>query len=259
MSNRKFVVPQITNFPGKPVSYLTAVLVVGANVLVPVTASAQAASLIYKRMTDLYSYATSYQGTINRVEKGKLPNGKSASQTLTVNISFKAPNNYVVESKKAIDLGGKSESSLQIIVANGQGLFVYFPDKKEYQRGPVQNENLLSRFFAQLNPVNGFLLLPEATVNGHPAFVLKPNLPAKATPEQLANAKRLKIVIAIDKKNYQLLRLTIESPHGYLTQTATGQTVNGSIPDSLFVWVPPVGYKEIKSPTTNILGGAPGL
>ena len=257
MPNRKFVVPRTTTSTRKPVLYFATVLAVVTGAVAPVTAQAQAATDIYKRMTDVYSYAKSYQGTINRIEKGKTPNGKSGSQTLTVKISFKAPNKYVVESKKSINLGGQSESSLQVVVADSKGLFVCSPDKKEYQHGPVQNENLLSRFFAQLNPMNGFLLLPEATVNGRPAFVLKPNLPAKGTPEQLANAKKLKIVIAIDKQNYQLLRLTIESPNGYLTETVSGQTVNGAIPDSLFVWTPPAGYKEIKAPTTQVPGKAP--
>lgn len=256
MSNRKFVMPQTTTLTGKPVIYFAAALAFALGTLAPVTARAQAASDVYKKMSDVYAHAKTYQGTVVRIEKGKMPDGKPASQTLTIKINFKSPNKYVVENKKAVNMGGKSQTTDQFMVTDGKGLYMYSPDKKVYQRGPVQIDNLLTRFFGLLNPVNGFLMLPESAVNGRAVFVLKPNLPTKGTPEQLANAKKVKVAIMIDKKNFQFVRLSIQSASGSLVQTATGQTVNGTIPDSLFVWSPPAGYKEIVAPTTQP-GGAP--
>jgi outer membrane lipoprotein-sorting protein len=230
-------------------------VVIGA--VTPVAARAQAASDVYKKMSDVYSYAKSYQGTIVRVEKGKTPDGKSASQSVTVKISFKAPNKYLVNNVRSVNVGGKSQNTDQTMVTDGKALFMFSPDKKLYQRGQVQNENLLSRFFALLNPANGFSLLPESTVNGHAAFVLKPNLPTKGTPTEIANAKKVKINIMIDKKTYQFLKMTIDSANGNLTQSVNGQSVNGNVPDSLFAWTPPVGYKEVKPQTPSAPGAAP--
>ena len=225
MSNRNFVMPQTTTLTGRPVIYFAAVLAVAAGTLTPVTARAQAAADVYKKMSDLYAHSKTYQGTIVRVEKGKMPNGKPASQTLTIKIKYKSPNKYVVENKKAVSMGGKSQTTDQFMVTDGKGLFMYSPEKKLYQRGPIQNDNLLTRFFGLLNPINGFTMLPASNVNGRAVFVLKPNAPTKGTPEQLANAKKVSVAIMIDKQSYQFVRLSIQSASGSLVQTATGQTV----------------------------------
>jgi outer membrane lipoprotein-sorting protein len=256
MSNRTLVVPRIPAVTGKPVLYFVAALTVAAGALAPVTARAQTAVDVYKKMSDVYAKAKSYQGTIVRVEKRKMPDGKAASQTLTVKISYKAPNKYSVENKKSVTVGSKSESTDQFMVTDGKGLFMYAPDKKVYQRGKVQNDNLLARFFGLLNPVNGFVMQPASTVNGRPVFVLKPNMPVTGTAAQMANAKKVKVAIMIDKQTYQFLKLAIESPEGSLTQSAVSQTVNGNVPDSLFVWSPPAGYKEVTPPPAPT-GGAP--
>lgn len=263
MSNRKFAVHWTTNLTGKPVIYFAATVALAFCTLAPVTARAQTASVIYKKMSDVYSFAKSYQGTIVRMEKGKGPDGKSASQTVTVKITFKGPNKYLVNNLKSITVGGKSQTVDQVMVTDGKGLYMYSPDKKVWQRGVVQNENLLGRFFALLNPVNGFKLLPETTVNGRPAFAIQPNVPTTGTPEQLANAKKVKISVMIDKQTYQFVKMTIASSNGSLTQTAIGQTVNGPVSDSVFNWTPPASYKEIKgapapSGGPTVPGRAPG-
>lgn len=262
MSNRTFVVHRTPTLTGKPVIYIAATLAVAFGALAPAPARAQAASDVYKKMSDVYSYAKSFQGTITRVEKAKTPDGKAASQTVTVKIAFKAPNKYVVTNTRAVNVGGKSQSSVQTMVTDGKTLFMYVPDKKLYQRGQIPNENMLSRFFALLNPVNGFSLLPETNLDGRPAFVLKPNMPLKGTPTEIANAKKVKINVLIDKQNYHFLKMIIESPNGNLVQTVSGQSVNGAVPDSIFAWTPPAGYKEFKAPAASggpaVPGRAPG-
>ncbi len=254
MSKWKFVVHRTPNLTGKPVIYFAISLIVAVTALKPRPADAQSASQLYKKMADVYTYAQSYQGTIVRVEKGRMPNGKSATQTVTVKVSFKAPNKYFVNTMKSANIGGMSQNSNQTTVTDGKSLFTFSPEKKLYQRGQIQNENLLSRFFAQINPVSGFMLLPDSTVNGRTAFVFKPNLPLKGTPAELANAKKIKITLMIDKLNYQFLKMTIESANGNLIQSVSGQVVNGSIPDSVFVWTPPPGYKEVKAQTAPSSG-----
>ena len=257
MSDRKFAVHRTTKLTGKPVIYFASLLAIVSGTLAPVTAHAQAAADIYKKMSDVYAYAKSFKGSIVRVDQGKTPDGKSASQTVTMKIAFKAPNKYVVRNIKAINVGGKSQSSDQTMITDGKSLFMFSPEKKLYQRGQIQNENMLARFFALLNPTNGFSLMPESTVNGRAVFVLKPTLPVKGTPQELANAKKVKINIMIDKQNYQFLKMTISSPTGNLTQSVTEQVVNGTVSDSVFNWNPPAGYKEIKAPTAP--SGGPSI
>ena len=256
MSNWKFVVPRTTILTGKPVIYLAATLASVACLLAPFTARAQSASEIYKRMTDVYANAKSYQGTIVRVEKGKTPNGP-ASQTISIKISFKAPNKYVVENKSSTTVGPKSQSSDHWMVTDGKALFMYSPQQKIYQRGQIRNENMLTRYFAVMNPVDGFALLPETAINGRPTFVLKPNAPTRSTPAQIANAKTVKIAILIDKQTYQFIKMTITGKDGNLVQSVNGQSLNGSVPDSLFKWTPPAGYREIKAPSAP--GGGPAI
>ncbi len=257
MSNRKFVVHWTTNLTGKPVIYFATTLALACTVLAPVTARAQSASEVYKKMSDVYSFAKSYQGTIVRTEKGTTPEGKVATQAVTVKINFKGPNKYLVNNMKSITVGGKSQQTTQIMVTDGKTLLMYSPDKKVYQRGQIQNENMLSRFFALLNPVNGFSLLPESKVDGRSVFVLKPNMPTTGTPEQLANAKKVKITIMVDKQTFQFVKMTIAGATGSLIQSASNQTVNGNIPDSVFVWTPPASYKELKAPGSP--GGGPTM
>ena len=260
MLKGKFVVHRTTSLTGKPVIYFAATMALVSSAFAPVTAHAQAASDIYKKMSDVYAYAKSYQGTITRAESGKTPDGKSASQTVTVKVMFKAPNKYNVTNTRSVTVAGKNQTSTQMMVTDGKALYMFSAAKKAYQRGQIQNENMLSKFFALLNPANGFSLLPETTVNGRAAFALKPNLPSKGTPEQLANAKKVKIALMIDKKTFEFLKMTINGPAGTLTQTVSGQAVNGNLPDSLFAWTPPAGYKEVKTPPPGApqVPGAPG-
>ena len=256
MSNSTFVVPRTMTLIGKPVIYFTATLAVAAGALAPITARAESASDIYKKMTDVYANAKSYQGTIIRIEKGKTKDGKPASKTVSVRISFKAPNKYNVSNTTSVTASGKTQSTGQTMVTDGKVLFMYATDKKLYQHGQVPNENMLSRFFALLPAANGFMLQPDTTLDGHAVYDLRPNIPAKGTAAEIAATKNVKIDILIDKKSYQFLKMTIASPNGSLIQTVNDQAVNGSIADSAFTWTPPAGYKEFKPQPTQ---GAPTI
>ncbi len=229
----------------KPVNYCAVVLAVVFGIFALSSARAQSASDVYKKMTDIYANAKSFQGTIVRVEKGTRPDGKRGTQTVTIKIWFKAPNKYVVNNVTSATISGRSKSSDKTMVTDGKSLFMYSRSEKAYQRGQIPNENMLSRFFAVLNPVNGFLLLPETTVKGRATFVLKPDMPTKGVPTERANAK---VTIIIDKQNSQFLKLTIVTANGTLIQSANDQLMNINIPDSIFVWTPPTDYKEVKPP-----------
>ncbi len=258
MSNRKFVVHRTSTLTGKPVIYFAATLAVAFGALTPTPVNAQSATEIYKKMSDVYATAKSFQGTIVRSEKVKTKDGKLATQMVSVKINFKAPNKYLVTNTKAVNVGGKSQTSSQAMVTDGKTLYMYSPDRKLYQRGQVPTENMLSRFFSLLNPVNGFALLTNSNLNGRAVFVLAPNLPTKGTPAEIANAKKVKISLLIDKQNYQFLKMTIDSPNGNLVETISGQAVNGAVSDSVFVWTPPASYKEFKPPTNQGGAGVPG-
>jgi len=257
MSHRTFVVPRTLTLTGKPVIYFAATLAVAAGALAPTSARAESASVIYKKMTDVYSNAKSYQGTIIRIEKGKTKDGKPASKTVTVRISFKAPNKYNVSNTTSVTAQGKTQSTGQTMVTDGKVLFMYSADKKLYQHGQIPNENMLSRFFALLPAANGFMLQPDTNLDGHPVYDLRPNIPAKGTAAEIAATKNVKIDILIDKKTYQFMKMTISSPNGSLIQTVNGQSVNGSVADSAFSWTPPAGYKEFKPQSAP--GGGPTI
>jgi len=250
---------------GKPVIYFAATLAVAVGALAPISARAESASEIYRKMTDVYSNAKSYQGTIIRMEKGKTKDGKPASKTVTVKIIFKAPNKYNVANTTSVTAQGKTQSTGQTMVTDGKVLFMYSPDRKLYQHGQIPNENMLSRFFALLPAANGFMLQPDTTLDGHAVYDLRPNIPAKGTAAEIAATKNVKVDILIDKKTYQFLKMTVASPNGSLIQTVNGKSVNGSVADSSFSWTPPAGSKEFKpqaapsgGPTVPGGGGIPG-
>ncbi len=224
----------------------------------PLPAGAQANGAdIYKKMTDVYSNAKAYQGTITRLEKGQTPQGKPATQTTTVKINFKAPNKFLVANTTSGASAGKSVTMHQSMVCDGKSLVMFSTDKKLYQKAPAPTDNTLARFFAVLNPTVGFTLQPETTVNSRPAYVLKPNVPANLTPQQKEQAKKVKILLMVDKQTYQFLKLTIDSGKGSLVQTVTGQVLNGTVAESQFSWTPPAGYKEQTPPPST--GGAPSI
>ncbi len=252
MPDRKIDATWTDTLKGKPALYFSILLAVG--VLVPFRAQSQSASEIYKRMSDMYAYAKSYQGTVVRIQKGETSDGKSASQTVTIKIAFKAPNKYFVNTMTSVNVSGKAQSFDQTMVCNGKASFTFSTSRKLYQREQIPNENMLSHFFALLTLENGFEVLPDSKLDGRPVFVLKPRLPLKGSATDLANAKKIKINMLIDKQSYQLLKITMESPTGNLVQTVSGQTVNGIVPESMFAWTPPANYKEFKSPAGPIIG-----
>jgi outer membrane lipoprotein-sorting protein len=263
MSNRKFAEIRTTTLTGKPVIYFAASLATSLGAFAPNSAHAQSASDVYKKMSDVYAYAKSFQGTIVRTESGKGPDGKPATQVVTVKISFKAPNKYNINNTKSVTVSGKTQSSGQSMVTDGKALYMFAPERKLYQRGQIPNENMLAKFFAVLNPANGFTMLPDSKVNGRAAFVLKPNVPTKGNPAEIANAKKVTVNVLVDKQTYEFLKMTISGANGSLTQTVNGQVLNGAVPDSVFVWSPPAGYKEVKpqaAPSGGpvIPGRAPG-
>jgi outer membrane lipoprotein-sorting protein len=260
MSNRNFVANRAAQLTGKPVIYFAATLAAASFAFVPITARAQSAADIYKKMSDVYANAKSYQGTIVQTNIGKSQDGKAARQTVKVNINYKAPNKYNIVNNRTVTVGPTTQTDSQGMVSDGKSVYMYAPSKKLYQRAPVQNQSILARFFAQLKASNGFTLLPATTVNGRAAYVLKPNAPTQGSPAEIANAKNVNIAVMIDKQNYHLLKMTLVSPSGSMSQMVSNQVVNGNIPDSAFAWTPPAGYKEfVPPPAPNGAPGGPGV
>ena len=213
------------------------------------------ASDIYKKMTAVYANAKSYQGTVIRQEKGMTPQGKPATQTTTIKINYKAPNKFLVANTTRSSSGAKTVVVHQSLVSDGKSMVMFTPDQKLFQRAPVPVENTLTRFFALLNPTIGFTLQPDSSFNSRPAYVLKPNIPPNLNAQQLEQAKKANILLLIDKKTFQFLKLTISSAKGSLVQSASGQTLNGAISDSVFIWTPPASYKEQVRPQQGAPGG----
>lgn len=221
------------------------------------------AQSVLKKMLALYQNARTYHGTITMQQAGAAKDGKQYSLIQIQEISFKRPNLVRVQIKlsgtgAAANVSGQS----RLTTSDGKMQYQYIPSQRMYAKGPAQ-ATLPPPFPATLKlDMTTAKMLSGTSLDGHSVFMvqaqgaLPPNVPA----DKLAQAKAaLTFDFAIDKSNYYLLRFT---PGKQKPIVLSNQSVNGSIADSVFTFVPPAGSKLYTPPPAGSMppGGslAPG-
>lgn len=236
---------------------LFAVALLGfAGAAVPAHADLSASEIIAK-MNAIYSTAKSFKGSTIMQSSGKGPDGKPFTVTATQQVAYKSPNQFRVQvTASGTGAASKASGNSQTVVSDGKTMYMYLPARKQYIKRPAPPQVPIQRI-VQIN-VNGqnAKLMPASTVNGRPAYIVQimPMLPPTLTAQQKQLVKPS--LIAVDKQNFHLLRIT--QGGNAQVMTFTGQTVNGNLPASVFAFSPPAGATEFKQPMPGAPGGAPG-
>ncbi len=220
------------------------------------------------KMENLYIGAKSFQGKITTRRIGKTPKGKAFAMTETREVRFRAPN-QIYDAQHYVGTGEAARMSNQSVlyVGDGKSLYVYKPSLKQYVKRPssptVTMTQIMMRYL--VNPSRfTFSMGPTAKVNGRDAYVVigKPKIPEQMPsnvkkeewPRILEDIKHQRPTqVFIDKRNYQLLRISGGSNRVSDEIIFGSQTINGAISDRAFAFYAPAGAKLITPPA----GGAP--
>jgi outer membrane lipoprotein-sorting protein len=204
------------------------------------------AQTVLKKTRAVYENAKTYRATIKSVQSGKSKDGKTFSLTRTQQVKYKSPNFIriqvaMVAAGAAAALNGAS----QIFGSDGKSMFQYSSQGNQYVKGPGRPT---IPAFMPINPDPATAkMLPDATVQGKPAFMIEAQQPSQRGP--------VTIRVAVDKSNYSILRITDDK--GQNPSEFTNQVFNGAIPSSDFAFVPPAGAKLVV-PQQQPMPGAPG-
>ena len=234
--------------------FLLSAVFAGGNAAVA-HAQAQAQDIL-KKMAAVYD-VSSFQATMTRSETGTTDENKPYTMSSVEEITFKRPNLYAIKNS------GPGVGGTQIVVFNGKETINYISARNQYTKQPVvpgaaANQNtflpglLGIRFDLQSGRVVG-----STTLGGKAAYVVQVAPPVAALPlnaptkakAQLEQLKKMLVPyeLAIDKKDYHLLKVTQTTPAIKLTKTLeiTRQTLNPNVADSVFVFTPPPGAKLV--------------
>lgn len=214
----------------------------------------QATDLL-KKMNALYM-ANTYQGTALLTQKGTTEDNKPYLVKGTEEVSFKSPNIYAIKSS------GSALGGTQVRIFDGKQMINYNSAQKQYMKHPMQAAGggnaplpLLSLFGISVDVQNG-KLVGSAAVGGRAAYLVQTNIPMPAlrpgaTAQEKASREEFKrslppLELAIDKKDFRLLRMTQTFKEPKMTRTLefTQQTFNPTLDASVFAFTPPSGTKS---------------
>lgn len=235
--------------PVSPGIWMLALVIVQSFSLRSDASDVQAQEIL-KKMSALYE-ASSYQGAAVVTEKGVTDDKKPFVVKGTEEVVYKTPNKYLIKS------AGDAVGGVQIRAFDGKDNISYNSALKQYIRTPFKgavlgksNLPLLSLFGIAVDIQNG-KLLGSAVVGGRAAFLVQttlgvPPLKSDATAEDRKALEEFKktlqpFELAIDKKDYRLLRVVQTSTDPKMTKTLefTQQAFSVNLPDSLFSFADP--------------------
>lgn len=227
---------------------------------------------ILNRMQSLYKNASSYVGTNKITQSGTIQDRSGKVQpfvsSMTIQIKYKKPNMlYMRGAVQSSGAAARLNGHKTLFVTNGKAAYQTVYATKTYSKVQVRPLPPLTVILVQgALQVNydpkSVKMLSTTSVGGRPAYVIQalPDL-SKIPPVQRAQIKIKPFVLTIDKSSYQLLKMippTSPSPTANVIMVIemSGQTINGSLSDSAFTFVPPPGAKETAPPPPQ--GMAPG-
>ena len=230
------------------------------------------AALVAK-MESLYTGAKSFQGTITMRRSGKTRDGKTFAIAETREVRYKAPN-LIFDNQRIVGTGAAVRESARsaVYVGDGKTLYVYAPSSNQYAKRGIASRVMLKQMLGRyliIAPRFTLSIGTAAKVNGRDAFVIvaKPKIPTEFPPN-VRKEDQPKIIaeikmqrptqVFIDKRTYQLLRVTGGSNLVNDEVNFVSQTLNGAIASGAFTFRAPAGAKLFTQPagTPNPLPNA---
>lgn len=216
-------------------------------------ADAQAQDIL-KKMTAVYD-VRSFQGTVTRIETGFTDENKPFHVSSIEEVTFKQPNLFYIKNS------GPGVGGTQISLFDGRETINYVSTRNQYTKMPPMaagksNVSVLSLLGVSLDVQSG-KLLSSTTLAGKSAYVVQAFPPVVRLPgnvaaidkNQMEQLRKLLVPyeLVIDKKDYRLLRITQTTPAIKMIKTLdiTQQTLNPNVADSMFVFTPPAGAKQV--------------
>ena len=215
-------------------------------------ADAQAQDIL-KKMAAVYDVNT-FQGTATLTQTGTTDDNKPYRLNSIEEVTFQRPNMFYIRSS------GPGVGGTQISVFNGKEEISYTSAQNHYSRWPSRGGTSATSVLALLGvrfDVQSGKILSAVTVAGKAAYLVQVTPPISPLPANAPAADRRQLEqlrkmlvpceLAIDKKNYHLLRVTQTTPTSKASRVTeiTQQTFNSNIENSAFVFTPPAGAKLI--------------
>ena len=248
--------------------------VVGASILclafaggfaMPARAADAQAQDVLKKMTAAYALQT-YQGTAVLTLKGVTEENKPFSLKGAQEVTYKSPNLFVIKAQ------GEAVGGTEVRSYDGKQSVTYHSANNQYTKMPLRydpskgNLPLLSLFGVSIDPQSG-KMIGSGTVGSHAVYLIQAMLPMPplkpdATKEERASYQAFKktlqpFELAVDKKDYHLLRVVQTSGEPKMTKTLefTQQAFNPAVADSAFVFTPPPGAQAASATNRRGFGG----
>ncbi len=224
------------------------------------TGDAQAQSIL-KKMNAAYTLTT-FQATATLSLKGTGEDNKPFSLNGVQEVAYKSPNLFLIKAT------GTAVGGTQVRAFDGKTNIFYDSARNQYIKQPTPGGTLppLSLFGVAVDPASA-RTTGSATVGGHAAYLIEALLPVPplrpdATPQEKADQEAFKktmqpFELAIDKKNYRLLRVAQNAPDSKMTKVLefTQQTFNPPLADGAFAFALPAGAHPLELHVPE--GGAP--
>jgi outer membrane lipoprotein-sorting protein len=221
---------------------------------------------VLKKMTAAYALQT-YQGTAVLTLKGETEDSKPFSLKGAQEVTYKSPNLFLVRAE------GEAIGGTEIQSSDGKQRMTYHSANNQYMKMPLPFDaskgtlSLLSLFGVSVDPQSG-KMVGSGAVGGHAAYLIQamllvPPLKPDATRQERAVYETFKKTLqpfdlAIDKKDYRLLRVVQTSGEPKMTRTLefTRQSFNLALADSAFVFTPPPGAESATAANRKMFGGS---
>ena len=220
---------------------------------------------VLKKMTSVYALQT-YQGTAVLTLKGVTEDNKPFNIKGAQDVTYKAPNLFFIKAS------GEAIGGTEVRSCDGKQSVTYHSANNQYMKMPVRSEAnkgtlpLLRLFGVSVDPQSG-KMVGAATIGGRATYLVQammalPPLKSDATPQERASYAAFKktlqsFELAIDKKDYHLLRVVQASSEPKMTKTLefTQQSFNPVVSDSVFVFTPPPGAQPMTAASRKAFGG----
>lgn len=229
-----------------------------------VSARAEDPTAMIQKAQNLYAGAKSFQGTLRIVQTGKDQKGAAGVVNSTQKVAFKAPNFFLFDVKaKGTGAAAAAAQGDSLMVCDGKTVFRYMSAQKQYIKQAAPPTFSMMQVIGRLLPqMEGFSPAgtSDANVGGQSAVIIKmkaqmpKNLPPSMTSAQKAQLEQQvktaqPILVTLNKKNYQLLRVQITGQGTSVDINFADQSFSPNVPMTLFKFTPPAGSKEFKAPT----------
>ncbi len=207
---------------------------------------------ILKRMNAAYT-VTTFQATATLSLKGTGEDNKPFSLSGVQEVAYKSPNLFLIKAT------GTAVGGTQVRAFDGKTNIYYDSARNQYIKQPTPGGTLppLSLFGVAVDPASA-KTTGTTTIGGHAAYIVQAMLPLPAlrpdaTVGEKADQEAFKktmqpFELAIDKKNYRLLRVSQNAPDSKMTKVLefTQQMFNPVLGEGAFAFALPAGARALE-------------